>query len=210
MRETNEHMEDLSLIPGRNTETDDIRDHVKTLVSDIEGNGYWRNQKIIKRKQIREIVEPSLIKACEILYDKNIQTLESSANIVDVTQRGNASIIIDYNSLSEKNKEIVNNYFGGHRTSGDNIEITSIKVPLHLNTTTDEVKNKSVDLANKFQKQPLKWSETYTFKEVVKLITLEDDTTNYSPDDFTEYYYDKESKCFFLSKEHYEKLKEFK
>ena len=53
-------------------------------VKQVEGNGYNRNQRIAHKERIAQIVEPPLIKACEELYDKNIMTLESSANIFRV------------------------------------------------------------------------------------------------------------------------------
>ena len=56
------------------------------------------------REDIDKFVEAPLVDACKIFYDKNIETLLSSANKGDVGH--GAYIEIDFRSLSEENKEI--------------------------------------------------------------------------------------------------------
>ena len=73
-------------------------ENISPKISEIEGNGLQR-QMIVERDQIGEIVEPALVKACEVLYDKNIETIESSANSDDVVYRGSAGIGIHYTTL---------------------------------------------------------------------------------------------------------------
>lgn len=185
---------------------------VKALyLKDVEGNGLPRNQLIVKKEMIKDLVEEPLVPACEELYDKNIKTLESSANITDLIHRKNVGIVIDYDSLNQENKEIVLKHFGGFLMSGDGIRVVSIKIPVEKNMLIKEIIDKSLLEVAKFKKQPLSWSKTYTFKEVVKIITLNDETAGYSPEDFMDYfYYDKENKIFYLSKEHYDKIHELK
>ena len=64
------------------------------------------------RKQIDEIVEPPLVDVCKYLYDINIPTTMSSVN----TQKGHkkAYITIDYDLLSNENKNIVNKLVLSH------------------------------------------------------------------------------------------------
>ena len=60
---------------------------------------------ILKKEDLKEVVEPPLLTACEILYDKNIETKSSSAN-KDNVEQGFAYIYIDYDTLSPANQEI--------------------------------------------------------------------------------------------------------
>lgn len=177
---------------------------------EIEGNGYSRNQLIVKKEMIKDLVEEPLVPACEELYDKNIQTLESSANITDLIHRKHVGIVIEYDSLSQENKDVAFKYFGGFVLSEDDIRVVSIKIPVETNSQIKEIIDKSLLEVAKFKKQPLSWSKTFTFKEVVKIITLSEEISGYSPEDFTDYfYYDKESEIFYLSQEHYNKINEF-
>ncbi|MBR5939612.1 hypothetical protein IKZ77_03735 [Candidatus Saccharibacteria bacterium] len=64
---------------------------------------------IVRRNELKDIVEEPCLKACELLYDKNIQTVASSANGQNfgLTDTQNATITINYTSLSDDNKAIV-------------------------------------------------------------------------------------------------------
>ena|SRR3989344_6859877 len=178
-------------------------------VNEVAGNGDFRNRTILRKENISELVELPLIKACQNLYDKNIKTLESSANFADVN-RGYAHIVIDYNSLSEENKQIIDKHFDGHKTDiEDEIEYVLIKIPIDQKTTIKELEEKSLELVNKLKKQPLSWTRVFTFEEAAKQIV--NDVSRFSMQDAEKYFYhDKETGLFFLSREHYEKLKEFK
>ena len=179
-------------------------------VNEVAGNGNFRNETIIRKKKISELVELPLIKACQNLYDKNIKTLESSANSTDV-RRGYAYIVVDYNSLSEENKQISDKYFDEHKTTINNIESTLIKIPVNEKTTIKELEEKSLELTNKLKKQPLSWTRVFTLEEATKQIVGDSDISRCPLEEVEKYFYhDKETGLFFLSKEHYEKLKEFK
>jgi hypothetical protein len=174
----------------------------------IEGNGYSRNQMIVNREMIKDLVESPLVPACEALYDKNILTLESSANSEDLN-RGNVSIVIDYNSLSQENKQFVNEEFGVPIVSGDGISVVAIEIPVQRDTTIEEIIGQSLKKTERFKKQPLTWTTTYSLKEVVKSFTGEDDFGKYKPEDFSDHlYYDHKSQKFYLSKEHFDKMNE--
>ncbi len=58
-----------------------------------------------KREYIKDIVDLPCLESCLDLYDKNIQTIGSSANQQDINLYG--SITINYDSLSEENKKVV-------------------------------------------------------------------------------------------------------
>ncbi|GHV26783.1 hypothetical protein FACS1894176_07920 [Bacteroidia bacterium] len=59
---------------------------------------------ITEKKEIKNMVEAPLVNACEILFDKNIPTFDSSANTENNKKEAWISIIFD--ELSEENKEI--------------------------------------------------------------------------------------------------------
>ncbi len=57
------------------------------------------------REQLDELVELPVLEACKILFDKGVRTLMSSANYQDLISE-NVHIIIDFEHLSDENKEI--------------------------------------------------------------------------------------------------------
>lgn len=110
------------------------------------------------KKQLKEIVELPLLAACEDLYDKNIRTLASSANKKDIAA-GQAHILIDFDSLSEENKQIARKFAApkqddGHWGGGKTIFIT---IPLSASSTVDEISRHAVSIARAFQWQPATW-----------------------------------------------------
>lgn len=56
------------------------------------------------RDEFENIVEKPCLPACLFLYDRNIRTIESSCNNVNNSY---AFITIDYNSLSEENRQVL-------------------------------------------------------------------------------------------------------
>ena len=63
-----------------------------------------KNAIVKKREFLKEIIDEPCLKACEILYDKNIQTVNSSANKTNI---GNsANVTINFDTLNSKNKSI--------------------------------------------------------------------------------------------------------
>lgn len=68
--------------------------------------GYTPEWAIVKdREDLRRIIEEPCLDACLTLYDKNIQTVSSSAN--EGNRGGEAYICINYDSLEEDNKQIL-------------------------------------------------------------------------------------------------------
>lgn len=57
---------------------------------------------ICDRAGLKYIVTPPLVKVCEYLYDLNIRTISAGANTIN-----ELGVWIEYNSLSEENKKIV-------------------------------------------------------------------------------------------------------
>jgi len=84
-----------------------------TLLKDIDLNIYpecpdeYLHQSgtmgiICDRAGLKYIVTPPLVKVCEYLYDLNIRTISAGANTIN-----ELGVWIEYNSLSEENKKIV-------------------------------------------------------------------------------------------------------
>lgn len=112
------------------------------------------NTRIINRNEIKELVEEPLVKACEIFWDKNIKTYDSSANAKDI-KSGVCHIRLDYESLSEENREVAREY--GEPYSSVGYWVTDINIPAEENITVKEIENKSVEIANEFYKQAPVW-----------------------------------------------------
>jgi hypothetical protein len=60
----------------------------------------------LTRGSIKKLVETPLVRVIEDLFDKNIRTTYSNANIKHDPQNPTAFISIDYDSLSDQNKKI--------------------------------------------------------------------------------------------------------
>ena len=76
-------------------------------VPKIEGNESGTEGLTVTRDKLHTIIEIPCLEACLELYDKNIRTISSNGNLkFDDNTDGIAYIMVDYNSLSEENKEI--------------------------------------------------------------------------------------------------------
>jgi hypothetical protein len=117
---------------------------------------------ITKREQIKEIVEGPLVSACEVFWDKNIKTYESSANSQDI-QKGHCYIRIDFDSLSEENKKIAQQYSEPYNDVG--VQVLELVIPVTGSETVNEVSDKAVELANTFHKQKATWIEGTTLQQ---------------------------------------------
>lgn len=181
-------------------------DLANLTIKDIEPTSFGG---IIKNKQdLEKAIEKPLLEACEIFYDKNIKTTQSTANAKDIGR--NALIAVDYNSLSLENQKIANNILDITIGKGGRITAT-VKIPIeNANTPVKEISDKTVEIANQFKKQPLTWTEITTWKEKAHdygFSSEEECRKEYAPGEFPGYY-DKENGVFFPSREHYDKLKE--
>ena len=181
---------------------------LRTRIVDIEPIEQCRNTTIRQKSDLVGLVEPPLLSACEELYDKNVPTLASSANKKDIEYidyKGEAQpndgayIVIDFDSLSEANKNI-SAALGAvyYADEGNQIKIT---IPLTTESTFGDVRSSAVEIAHKFEKQ--KFSPvTYTLDQMRKIYYSE----TLRPEDLAdELYWVPELELFFLSREQYEK-----
>ncbi len=112
---------------------------------------------ILNKENIKDFVEKPLVEACEIFWDKNIKTLESSANFQNIQNGG--YIGLDFNSLSEENKELAKQYGHPDQLYVNNPNILSVRIPIPMNEseTVEAVSNRAVEIANRFNKQKANW-----------------------------------------------------
>lgn len=177
------------------------------LISEIEPIEKSRSQMITTRKQIKKFVEPPLVPACEIFWDKNVETLSSSANRKDIGRA--AYIILNFDTMSSKNQEIAQGLTSV--IDYDGMKAVKITIPIEDdNVTVEEVKRKAVEVAEKFKKQKMTWAPVYTIEQLREIYAIDPNDQWYGVDAFTEegLYYDKESQLFYLSREHFQKATE--
>ena len=119
-----------------------------SIVKDVEGLSY--------------IIDEPCLKACEYLYNCNIKTLTSSANVKDVNEYG--YIGIDYESLSEENKKVCKDLYDMQLIDDDpeNLKynrdhdlVLYLKIPITEKTTIEEFSSKMMSIASMFCEQDL-------------------------------------------------------
>lgn len=127
-------------------------------LKDVEGI-YCFSSILNHKSQIEKLVEPPLVDICKYLYDLNIPTTMSSANLF--CGHKTAFITIAYDLLSKENKKLIDtlstNYpnhfqFGKFSTLEELNEI-SIQMPINKETTTNEVQDFFWEIAKQFSMQ---------------------------------------------------------
>lgn len=162
------------------------------------------------RESLSAVVEEPLLAACEDLYDKNIRTVVSSANLNDVNQ-GFAYINIDCNTLSDENRRIAETIgmetFTVPLADGSVLEVGSLKFPVSLDTTIEELSQSALEAAKQFKEQPMLWAPVYILSDLRALLPGRDDADIIAGLVADGYFYDKEEQRIYISKEHYLKTK---
>ena len=175
-------------------------------ISEIEPLQESRNSIVKMREQLKEFIEPPLLSACETLYDKNIRTLSTLANKQDI-ERQTGHIIVDFDSLSDKNKELGKQF--GEIVFDDGINQLVIKIPITENSTFEEIKNYAESLVGKFEKQSMTWVPFYTIEQLRKIYGVEPNDDSFGIEGFADqFYYDPSKNLFYMSEEHARKANE--
>lgn len=131
-------------------EIEDLND--STPLSDIEPIEEG-GVNVRAREDLRSCVELPLLEACELLFDKGVPTIFSSANRKDIGV-GHAHIALDYEMLSPENKVIADKLgkegiiHGSRPRKGIYLEI-----PVNAHSTLGEIKERGLALANEFEDQ---------------------------------------------------------
>lgn len=176
-----------------------------TLINQVKPIEQGRAAWITTREEVVKYVELPLLQACLDLWDKNIRTLSTSANARDIVV-GIANITLDYNSLSDANKEIAQGL--GEIIEWYDTLAVSINYPIASQTLLSELSQRAIESAALFKKQKARWVPTYTLEELKQLAKIKpDNTAADNPDYWAEYglYFDEGSGRYFKSKEHFEK-----
>lgn len=167
---------------------------------------------IVTRAQIKELVEAPLVQACEIFWDKNIETVSSSASKKHLDEEGTcrpAHIILAFDSLSPENQQIAEGV--GEVVDFWGRSAVNVKIPIESASITEEdISRKAVAIAQKFKKQEMVWAPAYTIKEMLEIYRLDPSDEKYGPDLFVEtgWHYDEKGKRFYISEEHCRKVTE--
>lgn len=125
------------------------RFEIQTPLGEIEPieNGSITPQ---SREGLASVVEAPLLEACQIFYDKGIETWMSSANKKDIAI-GEVHLIIRYDSLSKQNKQIADQ--NGQRFDYMDRQYTKITMPVDSATTAQQISKHMIEVANRFESQ---------------------------------------------------------
>lgn len=123
-----------------------------------------RDGKIVRKTDIAKFVELPLLKACEIFWDKNIKTTETHAN-TQAIQEGLCYIRLDFETLSEENKQIALPLGTIHEDLGN--KILEIALTVNKSTSPQEVESHFIEIAEKFNKQPATWIHPETKADII-------------------------------------------
>ncbi len=177
-------------------------------LSEIEPIERSGGQLFITREQIKDYVEPSLISACEELYDKNICTISSSANRKDV-EVGEAYIDIVFGSLSPQNQKIAKKLGKAFKTY-EGSERIKLAISVNEDSEVSDIQQKAKEIAHQFKKQPMTWVPRYTLGQMREIYGIDADDERHGVGSFVDegFYYDGKGKLFYMSEEHYRKVVE--
>jgi hypothetical protein len=161
---------------------------------------------ILKSKdEIPAFVEGPLVKAAQILWDKGVGTVMSSANKKDAVD-GRAYMQLDYKHLSAHNKDIVQRIGRVVLKKGQTDAYLEMQVT--ENADVDEIEKKFVEQAEQFEKQDATWIPRYTVDDIRRMYRLPS-SFEVTPEQLAgSLVHDPESGLYFLSKEHIQKAKE--
>lgn len=111
------------------------------------------------KEDLKSIVEEPCLKVCELLFDRNIETVDSGCNGENSSHR--AYVTINYDTLSNENKLIADNLVKQGKLSfypkGDSLRNYFNQVEIDIPTTPNDfvvnVENKLLLLAENFKQQ---------------------------------------------------------
>jgi hypothetical protein len=123
-----------------------------TLLNDIEPIEQG-GLNVENREELKYVVEPPLLEACQQFFDKDIRTVFSSANKKDI-KVGHAHITLDFDFLSPVNKQVALSVGEEAMIHGsESRKGVYIKIPISESSTMGEVKRKALAIVDKFESQ---------------------------------------------------------
>jgi hypothetical protein len=105
------------------------------------------------KERLADLVEAPLLEACEVLYEKGIRTIMSAASKKDL-QNGEVYIDIEFDSLSEENKQIALSLGNQFKMHGSMPMICiKLKFPINTESTVGEIRKAASEVVNQFNNQ---------------------------------------------------------
>lgn len=192
--------------------------------------GYSTEGAVVKdREDLRKIIEEPCLPACLMLYDKNIQSVNSSGNKNTI---GNQAYIgINYDSLDENNKKVLDKLIQDGMIEplhlSDNPEQRGgrdvcIKVPVSEDDTVGKISDRFMEIVSNFQQQDVLYGMLDADRVLENTVSLYEDRLH--PDEngrvaFKEvleiittayrYVYDKEKHIFWETQDLFNKHKKY-
>lgn len=147
------------------------------------------------REDLVEFIEEPMLRACQILYDKNVRTFWACGCIRAIME-GVATIQLDWARLSTENRLIAQQVEGDHWGKGD-FESSVLTVPVSEETTVEELEALAIALVEQFSWQSADWLPRYTREQAAE---------KHLPVD--EMYWSADDQLYYWSSEHYRKAHE--
>ena len=112
----------------------------KHKIKDVLPHQNSTDIEIANKDELKKIIDEPCLKACEHLFEKNIQTVDSGCNAVD--SPNSAYIVIRYDTLDEKNKKIADKLVDNisvffEKRNGINIRQLYDKLRIEIPTTPE-------------------------------------------------------------------------
>lgn len=203
-------LEKFARLPDRNTK-----------IADIKAIPESRHQIPQDEAHMEALFELPVREACMKLFDTGVETTTSSANGENDLSQGSAHIFVNYDSLSEKNKEVARSLAKTITEEGkepdpnqsdnetalnlnrnqDGKRILQMRVPLTDASTVGEVEGRFRIYTDQFENQRIDWIKPDTFQGVCDANGVS--PTDTKPEDFVRefgYYLDTNSGLFYQSK----------
>ena len=131
-------------------------------IKDVEPIREHTNIVVKTKEDLKGIVEEPCLKACESLFEKNIETVDSGCNGENSFHR--AYITINYDTLSEKNKQIADDLVKQGKMQfypkGDNLRH-------YFNQVEIEILTKPEDFVTNVEKKLLAVTANFEMQEKV-------------------------------------------
>lgn len=174
-------------------------------ISDIEPIQDSSCHIMVSPEDIRNRVEEPLQETVQsLIEEKGIQPISSSANKNDLENKY-GYVTIDYESLSQENKDILEKegYFVEDFGINNDIKVVDIKIPLDENSTVEEIKEKATQLTKPLKKQKADWIPEYSVEEIMKEFFYEpqekDSFLKAGTEDLAGYFFDNQGQKFYDS-----------
>ncbi len=173
-------------------------------VKDVKPINDTRTGVLMSRERLDTLIEIPLLNACKILYDANVATSSASAHAGDITN-GFASIELDEASLSEENRQIVeqlvkeDNARYGMNNHGERTPF--LIIPMNETSTISEVSERATELVQRFVKQEYYSLGMYNIEQFREILGADPNDESWTPELLTSRqggYYNPQTEFFYL------------